>query len=436
MQKEEDKGSLNYRVLDPEFPLCSNCLSLVIGGTGSGKSYLVYNFFLPLYIEYFDVKWLLICSKTASCDATLQKALDKCSANIIIDSNLSKMFELIQSIRAQAIKTEYIRRLLESKDPAQELKEIKKLIVKMKTYPTMQQELRNLVEILEQIVDYDNYNVIFKDNFEKESEGPGFTKMYIKEDPEEKQLWKKGKIKSKYDPAKEASYPLPEPSKDDLSVTDPSSSDNDEACVQVINVENPVVTKIAIENKYKESESDPEKTSIEFSYGIILNGARRKLSEAQSKRLIIQRMKYNLENFLIAAEEIYGPEYQPVFLVVDDNAVSSELSNQNSSFTQLCLTRRHLHCNVVILVQGVTYINTSLRRNATSYHLLPTMSDEDLKLIEKRLPKGLLNTELAERYLQNTQKEDRTQKMTHIFTASNPSLIIDGCPDCLLQYKL
>ena len=88
-----------------------------------------------------------------------------------------------------------------------------------------------------------------------------------------------------------------------------------------------------------------------------------------------------------------------------------------------------------ILAQSVTYINTSIRRNATSYHLLPTMSSEDLKLIEKRLPEGIMQGELRERYLHNIQNPDRTQKMTHVFNVNPYNKVIDGCPDCVSQFK-
>ncbi|MGM9858775.1 MAG: hypothetical protein ACI311_05980, partial [Bacilli bacterium] len=107
-------------------------------------------------------------------------------------------------------------------------------------------------------------------------------------------------------------------------------------------------------------------------------------------------MKQNVENLYIASLEVFGPIHQPILIIVDDNAVNSELSNPRSNFTQLCITRRHLHCSILILVQSVTFINTNIRRNATSYHLLPTMSSEGLKLIEKRLPRSLLDGELAD----------------------------------------
>lgn len=428
----EDPGSLTYKILDEDFPQCSNCLSLVIGGTGSGKSYFTYNYLLPTYAEHFEVKWVIICSKTAGCDKTLQAALDKCGVNVIIDPVIGSLFTTAQQIRAQALKTEFIKLLIDSPDPEETMeKVIKKRVVKMKTYPALQNELRDVIAKLEPIIDPTSYNVI-KKNLEEDSDDQEdkWNRTYIREEPKKFRPHKD-------DPIEEMKkYPKPEPTKGDGSETDPeSTSDNDEACVQIVTLENPVLTKVALDNRYDPDESDPEKTTIELSFAIIVKG-NRKISEKMEGKLIAERIKHNLRNLLIASEEIYGPDYQPILLIVDDNAVSSELSNQNSSFTQLCLTRRHLHCNVVILVQGVTYINTSIRRNATSMHLLPTMSDEDLKLIEKRLPRGLINTELAERYLQNVQHGERNQQMTHIFMSSNPSKIIDGMPDSLAQYKL
>ena len=149
-------------------------------------------------------------------------------------------------------------------------------------------------------------------------------------------------------------------------------------------------------------------------------------------------MKENVENLAIATEEVFGTEYQPILIVVDDNAVNNELSNPRSSFTQLCITRRHLHCSLVVLVQSVTFVNTNLRRNATSYHLLPTMSPEDLKLIRKRLPIKLRQNgeTLEDRYIRNIENPDRTQKMTHVFTTNPYDILVDGCPDCVTQYKI
>lgn len=410
-----DPSALNYRILDPDFPLCSNCLALTIGGTGSGKSYFTYNFFLPAYIEYFGVKWVLVCSKTAGCDATLRAALDKCGANIVIDPHLNELFRTAQQIRAQAIKTEYLQNVVKAKSFSKELNEIKKHVTQMKTYPVMQSELRELIQMVETIVDPDNYTVIQRSDLEASNDKSDryidkYASKIIRDDPES--------IQRHFD-----NEPLDEE----------SNSDNDDACIQLVTLENPVVTKIAQDNKYDDSESDPEKTTIELSFAIVL---KHKASKTLAQRLILERIKHNLRNLQIAAEEVYGEAFQPILIIVDDNAVSGELSNQNSSFTQLCLTRRHLHCNIDILVQGVTYINTSIRRNATSYHLLPTMSDEDLKLIEKRLPKGLIQGELSERYLENIRNPERSQQMTHIFVAANPPAIVDGLPDCLEQYKL
>lgn len=422
-----DPSALNFKILDKDFPLCSNCLSLTIGGTGSGKSYFTYNYFLPAYIDYFKVKWVLVCSKTAGCDATLRAALDKCGANVIIDPSLTKLFNTAQQIRAQALKTEFLKKLNKAKNYDNVIEELKKQITQMKTYPTMQAEARDMMKIIEGITDPDNYTIIPK--FEPNESHPDKEDRYIDKYASKIIRDDRNSIEWHY----RANPDNPEDKDSSVPSDSNLSSENDDACVQVIRLENPVLTKIAQDNKYSESESDPEQTTIELSFAIILKNKPSKSLETKLKK---QRMKHNLKNLLIAAKDVYGPEYQPSLIIVDDNAVSSELSNQNSSFTQLCLTRRHLHCNINILVQGVTYLNTSLRRNATSYHLLPTMSEEDIKLIEKRLPKGLNQGELEDRYVENTQAKERSQQMTHIFIAANPPKIIDGLPDCIEQYKL
>lgn len=423
----KDPSALDYKTLDKDFPLCTNCLALTIGGTGSGKSYFTYNYFLPIYIEHFKVKWVLVCSKTAGCDATLRAALDKCGANVIIDPKISQLFETAQQIRAQAIKMEYLYKAIKAHNPRTVIEDLKELVTQMKTYPTIQAELRKMVETLTEITDPENYSVIQRnalDNGPPDVDKDGryidkYASKIIRDDRES--------ILRHY----KANPDNP----DEVEPIDETelSSENSEACVQLLKLENPVLTKIAQDKKYSQSDSDPDNVIIELSFAIIV---KRKINKALENRLIRGRIKHNLKNFYYAAEDVYGDSYQPMMIIVDDNAVSSELSNQNSSFTQLCLTRRHLHCNVDILVQGVTYLNTSLRRNATSYHLLPTMSEEDIKLIEKRLPKGLIQGELSERYLQNIHQKERSQQMTHIFIAANPPVIVDGLPDCVEQYKL
>ena len=118
MTKKEDFSSLTYKIFDKkDFPLVSNGLALIIGGAGSGKSYFMYNYLLSVYIEYFKVKHIMICSKTAACDMTLQKSLHSYGddLNIIIDSDMGKLFDTAQLIRAQAIKTKWCQRLSKCK---------------------------------------------------------------------------------------------------------------------------------------------------------------------------------------------------------------------------------------------------------------------------------------------------------------------------------
>lgn len=423
-----DPSALNYKILDKEFPLCSNCLSLVIGGTGSGKSYFTYNYLLPTYVERFKVLWILICSRTASCDATLRASLDKCDANVVIDPYIEQLFETAQQVRAQALKTEYLERMVKAKNSKEELAKIKHLVTQMKSYPIIQSELRDLISIIENVLDEDNYTIINHgivglngDPDREEGYVDKYASKIIRDD--------RDSIIRHY----KAHPDNPADLEPDAVNEDDLSSENEDACIQFVTLENPVLTKIAEDNRYDEDESEPEKTTIELNFGIVL---KRKPSTRIAKRLIQERIKFNLENLKIAARDVYGPTYQPMLIIVDDNAVSNELYNQRSQFTQLCLTRRHLHCNIVILVQGVSYINTNIRRNATSYHLLPTMSKEDLKLIQSRLPEGLLKDELQDKYIQNIHAKDRDQQTTHIFIASNPPKVIDGLPDCIAQYKL
>ncbi|MGM9858777.1 MAG: hypothetical protein ACI311_05990 [Bacilli bacterium] len=118
---KEDFASLTYKIFDKkEFPLVNNGLSLIIGGAGSGKSYFMYNYLLKIYIHFFKAAHILICSKTAACDTTLQKSLSqyKHNKNIIIDSSMSRLFDVAQIIRAQAIKTQWCNELIHIKTPS------------------------------------------------------------------------------------------------------------------------------------------------------------------------------------------------------------------------------------------------------------------------------------------------------------------------------
>lgn len=457
MKMKEDFASLTSEIFDEsDFPLVNNGLLLVIGGAGSGKSYFMYNYLLTIYVDFFLTRHILICSKTAACDSTLQKSLSffkrykSDSINIIIDSDMAKLFDTAQLIRAQAIKTQWCKRLYQLKNPSikkyrLEIRKLKNEILSMKSYPTIQNELRTFLDnILEPIFEEDNYHIINKEKFEDPKKhnvlGPsGFDtldNMYIK-----KLRDKKGNLLTDEDIIKnedegDNSFIL---DNSDFS-SDSDDSDNDHACVQTVILNNPITDQnlkemIYDEKDQEEYEKREDNCVIELSYGIVIR-SKRQLNKKLKDKLISKRMRQNVENLLLASMEVFGPIHQPILIIVDDNAVNTQLSNPRSSFTQLCITRRHLHCSIVVLVQSVTFVNTNIRRNATSYHLLPTMSSEDLKLIEKRLPRGLLDGELADRYIKNIQNPDRTQKMTHIFNVNPYNMICDGCPDCVLQYKV
>ena len=452
MTKKEDFASLTYKIFDKkDFPLVSNGLALIIGGAGSGKSYFMYNYLLSIYIEYFKVKHIMICSKTAACDMTLQKSLRRYNddLNIIIDSDMGKLFDTAQLIRAQAIKTQWCQRLTKCKATTVDkfklkIRELKNEILSMKSYPTIQTELRNFLDnVLQPIFEEDNYHIINKAKFEDPKRhnvlGPSgqdtLDGMYIKKIRD-----KKGNLLTDEDLLKAENEDFFIDNSDFSSDSD--DSDNDHACTQLIVLNNPITDQNLKEKIYDDKDQeDYEKREdncvLEISYGIIVH-SHRQMPKNIKEKFVVRRMKENVENLAIATEEVFGTEYQPILIVVDDNAVNNELSNPRSSFTQLCITRRHLHCSLVVLVQSVTFVNTNLRRNATSYHLLPTMSPEDLKLIRKRLPIKLRQNgeTLEDRYIRNIENPDRTQKMTHVFTTNPYDILVDGCPDCVTQYKI
>ena len=452
MKNKEDFSSLTYNIFDlKDFPLVNNSLALIIGGAGSGKSYFTYNYLLSIYVEYFKVQHVLICSKTAACDSTLQKALANFdNLNIVIDSDMEKLFGTAQLIRAQALKTLWCEQLATSrsnnslKSIGNHIRKLKNEILSMKSYPILQQELRTFLDkTLDPIFDVENYHIINKSKYSNPRIhnvlGPSgkdqLDNMYIK-----KVRDKQGNLLKEEDILDDENKKAQDFFYDNSDFSDDSEdSDNDYASVQTVVLNNPITEQNLKELIYDEKDQEDydkreDNCVIELSYGIVVH-AKTKLSEAARERLIVKRMKENIVNLMYAAKEVYGDIFQPILIIVDDNAVNTELSNPRSSFSQLCITRRHLHCNIIILAQSVTYINTTIRRNATSYHLLPTMSSEDLKLIEKRLPEGIMSGELRTRYLRNIQNPDRTQKMTHVFNVNPYNKVIDGCPDCVSQFK-
>lgn len=413
---KEDKSSLSYKILGRDFPLGTNFLALVIGGAGSGKSYFTYNYLLPIMHEYFDHQYVIICSKTAGCDSTLNKVLSNIGMKPIIDPSITNMFRVVQLIRAQSLKTQILEDMIKHHTS---LSAIKKRIVGFKMYPVIQEELNKLYDILEEICDKKNYDIIIRNprlsHFMKNSESGSMFYVRDKENDASDREYEEEEWDEDF-----ATWPVELINPLDKYIEDLESMPGDNGKKKKKNKKN------------DEESSDDESTTVELTTGIII---KRQIALKLKDYLIRKQIRNNLMNLYIAAKEVYGPTYQPVTVIVDDNSVSSELSNPNSQFTQLCLTRRHLYCSIIVLVQGVTYINTSIRRNATSYHLLPTMSEEDLKLIDKRLPKGLLDKELFNKYLENIAKKDRDQQMTHIFTVNPPS-VIDGLPDIVKQYKI
>ena len=100
----------------------------------------------------------------------------------------------------------------------------------------------------------------------------------------------------------------------------------------------------------------------------------------------------------------------------------------------MVLLRRHLHLSMFILSQTAVGINTDIKRNANTFHLLPSLSHANIELIAFRLPMSVNKKQLQEIYIEGCKNEDRNQNLISLFTVFPYHKIVKGAPSCLKAY--
>lgn len=125
--------------------------------------------------------------------------------------------------------------------------------------------------------------------------------------------------------------------------------------------------------------------------------------------------------------------FNPVIVVFDDYSGSDEFIKPYSDIHKLIYCRRHLHLTMIMSVQSITTISTSIRRNCTEYICFSTLSPKDVKLLSERIPIKSSYNELLSDFIKISEEDDRNQKIISIFTVFPYHKIIIGLPECVLK---
>lgn len=389
---KRNPADLLSRIFHKDYPLNANTLSIVVGGAGSGKSYFCYNILLPIYLDHFDIYNLIICSRTAKCDATLNEALERIEHTYPhITAEMIELGELTtrcEEIRVRAIKAEQLIKISKMTRYRQLEKylnhDLERFMNSMTDFRVIQNELYLFLDDLRLLMDVSNY--VVKDKNEKNNKAEG-----IDDDDDS------------------SSVSSPEPEDYDINYT----------------MNDPWSRGLCINRKVFQADNDVRnRPTVEVSDTNDMNKVEQEVFKWIQNHVITPRLK----------AEHFGPPSQPILAIVDDSVGDAELSNPKSRFTQMLLLRRHLHCSVFILSQSTIGINTNIRRNANSFHLLPSLSAADLELINFRLPAHFDGKALRDHYIANNTNEDRNQCMTSLFCVYPHDKLVDGAPPCVTRY--
>ena len=150
MKDSDNPCSLNYWTFNKDYPLHSNAEILITGSAGSGKSYFVYNYLLPIYIKEMNIKTVFICSKTGKLDMTTSNALKSdIYKDVGIDFvKMNEIYERVQLTRAESLINEYNLKMLKIKDfndYKKIVKDLDKLIKSLYEYEILRNELEELL---------------------------------------------------------------------------------------------------------------------------------------------------------------------------------------------------------------------------------------------------------------------------------------------------
>lgn len=386
----KDRSDLLYKIYDETFPMFTNTMSLIIGGCGSGKSYMMYNVFLPMYAEHFNICHLLVCNKTGECDYTMTKAFKSfkerfphLSPRIIPLNTLS---QVSQEIRANAIKSSYAEKILKENSEGSINKTLQSMFEfhnSMGEYPIIKDALYIYFNKFVKFFDRERYEFIITKNGRRVYDDD----IYSDDD-------------------------------DEYINSDDTSSSSLYLDADPYVHDNPHIT--------------PD-SEIKIDYEVLLSLNEYSNPYVREKKLT-QKIIENIHSFARVTVNSCGPEYQPILAIVDDNVGTTALNNKNSPFTSLALVRRHLHLSIFILSQSCVGVNTTIRRNTNSFHLLPNISQVDLNYIRSYLPASISLEELKERYESNNLEDDRNQRITNIFCVYPYNEVVDGLPPSVVKY--
>lgn len=125
--------------------------------------------------------------------------------------------------------------------------------------------------------------------------------------------------------------------------------------------------------------------------------------------------------------------FNPVMIVFDDYSGSDDFIKPYSSIHKLIYCHRHLHCNMIMLVQSITTISTNIRRNVSIFVCFSTLSDRDIQLLRDRLPLKYNLKQIREVFYKISDADERSEKVLTITTTYPHQKIILGTPQCLLN---
>ena len=125
--------------------------------------------------------------------------------------------------------------------------------------------------------------------------------------------------------------------------------------------------------------------------------------------------------------------FNPILVVFDDYSGCDDFIKPYSSIHKLIYCHRHLHCNMIMLVQSITTISTNIRRNVNIFICFSTLSDRDIQLLRDRLPLKYNLKQIREEFFKIADAEERNDKVLTIFTTYPNQKIIIGTPNCLLD---
>ena len=151
MKDTENPSALNYWVFNKEYPLHSNAEILITGSAGSGKSYFVYNYLLPIYIKEMNIKTIFICSKTGKLDMTTSNLLkSSIYKDVGIDFvKMDEIYERVQLTRAESLINEFNLKMMKIKtfnDYKKLVKKLENLIKSLYEYDVLRSELEKLLQ--------------------------------------------------------------------------------------------------------------------------------------------------------------------------------------------------------------------------------------------------------------------------------------------------